>query len=622
MNRRCKHVPWALWLVVAACAPPSGQGDRSSQLTSPATVALDGNGRGLRAFGSWPGDERGGAVLVQEWRRDASGKATEGAHVRLEVTDATAPKVEHVSQPKVAWLPSGEALIVAAATARAFEAPRLIGWSGALDALSAQRVVLSPDLAREFDANGVGRFEFDVAADASGFAVVAFLDHVHDLGVQIRSPDGSWLPTPIVVERGADAEFTQVSVALRGTLRLLWARRTTAGQTLVETLDFADGTTLAESVQLDAGTFEVNDLRLEENSAGSAIAAWSRVGGGADGLALVRYSPGAGFTDFESRPTADPAAPIAIGIDDAGNATIAWSELGELRVERHAGAGGFGPELVPLLTPARDLVVRPDGAVALVALEGESIRHAVRAADGSWASFGDLPFELEHGASDPTFDHDSSGARLFAWTDVAGGSGIDPTPAPACYLLPTLASLSLRTAAPTAGVPVEIVEADVPNVEGEQQPSYPPSSYEWDLDDDGAFELPTGAIASAHATYATAGHYVIHVRVTNAWGMVSTGSLGFDVAAGGGGGGGGGTFRLTLRKSGPGDGVVTSEDGGIDFGSDGVEDYPAGTRVYLHAFAFTPSLFSHWEGVDLAENADGYAEVVIDRDRTVTADFQ
>ncbi|MBL8843247.1 MAG: PKD domain-containing protein [Planctomycetes bacterium] len=622
MSGRCRHVSWVSLLVAAACVPPSRQDDRTSPFSSAPTVALDGNGRGVRAFGSWPGDERGGAVLVQEWHRDANGKATEGTHVRLEVTDATAPKVEHISPPKVAWLPSGELLVVAAATARAFDAPTLLGWSGALDALPAQRVVLSPDLARRFDADGIGRFEFDVAADASGFAVVAFLDHLHDLAVQIRSPDGSWLPTPIVVERGADAEFTQVSVALRGTPRLLWARRTTAGQTLVETLDFADGTTLAESVQLDAGTFEVADLRVEENSAGSAIAAWSRVGGGADGLALVRFTPAAGFTDFESRPTADPAAPIAIGIDGAGSATIAWSELGELRVERHAGVGGFVEESVPLLAPARDLVVRPDGAVALVALEGESIRHAVRAPDGSWASYGDLPFALEHGASDPAFDFDASGARLFAWTDVAGGSGFDPTPAPACYLLPSIASLSLKSAAPTVGVPVEIVEANVPNVEGEQQPSYPASSYEWDLDDDGLFELATGAIARAHATFATAGHYVVHVRITNAWGMVSTGALGFDVGAGGGGGGGGGTFRLTLRKSGPGDGVVTSEDGGIDFGSDGVEDYPAGTRVYLHAFAFTPSLFSHWEGVDFAENGDGYAEVVIDRDRTVTADFQ
>lgn len=79
------------------------------------------------------------------------------------------------------------------------------------------------------------------------------------------------------------------------------------------------------------------------------------------------------------------------------------------------------------------------------------------------------------------------------------------------------------------------------------------------------------------------------------------------------------TYTLTIIKSGPGNGTVTSEDGGIDCGSDCSETYAAGTVVKLTATPDENSGFDSWGG-DVSGTGTTI-EVMVDSDKTVIANF-
>jgi len=79
------------------------------------------------------------------------------------------------------------------------------------------------------------------------------------------------------------------------------------------------------------------------------------------------------------------------------------------------------------------------------------------------------------------------------------------------------------------------------------------------------------------------------------------------------------TFTLTVIKTGPGNGTVTSEDGGISCGSDCSETYPAGTVVTLTATPDASSGFEGWSGE--ATGSEATIAVMMDTDKTVMAMF-
>ena len=78
-------------------------------------------------------------------------------------------------------------------------------------------------------------------------------------------------------------------------------------------------------------------------------------------------------------------------------------------------------------------------------------------------------------------------------------------------------------------------------------------------------------------------------------------------------------YTLTVVKTGTGTGQVTSEDGGINCGSDCSEVYPAGTVVKLTANADTNSGFESWAGDAAGE--DSTVSVIMDSDKQVVAVF-
>jgi hypothetical protein len=79
------------------------------------------------------------------------------------------------------------------------------------------------------------------------------------------------------------------------------------------------------------------------------------------------------------------------------------------------------------------------------------------------------------------------------------------------------------------------------------------------------------------------------------------------------------TYTLTVIKSGPGNGTVTSEDGGINCGSDCSETYSAGTVVKLTATPDGNSGFDSWSG-DVS-GSEATIKVMVDSDKTVVANF-
>jgi hypothetical protein len=83
--------------------------------------------------------------------------------------------------------------------------------------------------------------------------------------------------------------------------------------------------------------------------------------------------------------------------------------------------------------------------------------------------------------------------------------------------------------------------------------------------------------------------------------------------------GGPGSFRLTVVKSGDGDGVITSVPGGIDCGLFCASPFPAGTLVTLQVTPSPGSSFSRWTG---ACSGDGLCQLRMTEDAEVTAVFE
>ncbi|MGB9894232.1 MAG: InlB B-repeat-containing protein, partial [Candidatus Saccharicenans sp.] len=81
----------------------------------------------------------------------------------------------------------------------------------------------------------------------------------------------------------------------------------------------------------------------------------------------------------------------------------------------------------------------------------------------------------------------------------------------------------------------------------------------------------------------------------------------------------GATFTLTVIKSGPGHGTVTSEDGQIDCGEICTTTYPAGTVVTLTASPDENSGFDSWTGD--VNGSDNSISFIMDEDKTAIAVF-
>ena len=78
-------------------------------------------------------------------------------------------------------------------------------------------------------------------------------------------------------------------------------------------------------------------------------------------------------------------------------------------------------------------------------------------------------------------------------------------------------------------------------------------------------------------------------------------------------------YPLSVSKSGTGDGVVSSADGGINCNSDCGEDYAAGTQVTLSANPNGGNLFIGWSGSSCS--GTGTCVVTMDAAKTVNAEF-
>ena len=81
-------------------------------------------------------------------------------------------------------------------------------------------------------------------------------------------------------------------------------------------------------------------------------------------------------------------------------------------------------------------------------------------------------------------------------------------------------------------------------------------------------------------------------------------------------------FSLNIEKEGSGNGIVTSDPSGIDFGDDSSEDYEEGTQITLTATPDEGSEFVEWSG-DIEDNSpqDSIITLIMDQARSVTATF-
>ncbi len=134
-------------------------------------------------------------------------------------------------------------------------------------------------------------------------------------------------------------------------------------------------------------------------------------------------------------------------------------------------------------------------------------------------------------------------------------------------------------------------------------------TYDWDLDGDGVFETPDGAVTQSH-TWAEAGTYTVALRVFDAGGKFAVDTVEIVVSAAGGGGADNGVDPVAQLSAWPSTGAAPLEvtldgsgcwaqDGGAltfayDFEGDGTYDLETGeseaVHTYTQAGAYRPAI--------------------------------
>ena len=228
-------------------------------------------------------------------------------------------------------------------------------------------------------------------------------------GTASASP--SWLPVQTLT--ATDSKAPGMAVAPDGTTVLAWSRVDRA-TTVVEAVRRRPGEAFGTPVKLNAA--EGSNPHVGIDAAGNATIAWEEDG---VGVRAARLPAANGFEAAATVVANGSGAELAVGA--GGTAVVVAQVAGVLRAAIRPGASGaFGAATTisagTVVDP--DVAVAPDGQAVAAWLEGDRIRVNERTAGGSFAAAGTVrpPDDDTYTVSEPVAAIDGGGRAVVLWT--------------------------------------------------------------------------------------------------------------------------------------------------------------------------------------------------------------
>ena len=228
-------------------------------------------------------------------------------------------------------------------------------------------------------------------------------------GTASASP--SWLPVQTLT--ATDSKAPAVAVAPDGTTVLAWSR-VDGTTTVVEAVRRRPGEAFGTPVKLNAA--EGSNPRVGIDAAGNATVAWEEDG---VGVRAARLPAATGFEAAATVVADGSGAELAVGA--GGTAVVVAQVAGVLQAAIRPGASGAFGAAAPISAGTvtdPDVAVAPNGAAVAAWLEGDRIRVNERPAGGSFAAAGTvrLPDDDTYTVSEPVAAIDGDGRAVVLWT--------------------------------------------------------------------------------------------------------------------------------------------------------------------------------------------------------------
>ncbi|MET0769879.1 MAG: PKD domain-containing protein [Solirubrobacteraceae bacterium] len=239
-------------------------------------------------------------------------------------------------------------------------------------------------------------------------------------GAASASP--SWLPAQTLT--ATDSKAPVVAVAPDGTTVLAWSR-VDGATTVVEAVRRRPGEAFGTPVKLNAA--EGSNPRVGIDAAGNATIAWEEDG---VGVRAARLPAATGFEAAATVVANGSGAELAVGA--GGTAVVVAQVAGVLQAAIRPGASGAFGTATPIsagtvLDP--DVAVAPDGRAAVAWLEGGDILLDERPAGGGFAAAGTIRSRDEdaYEVSEPAVAIDGAGRGIVVWTEDDLGTAAEGT---------------------------------------------------------------------------------------------------------------------------------------------------------------------------------------------------
>ena len=247
----------------------------------------------------------------------------------------------------------------------------------------------------------------------------------------------SWLAPANLSDLGRDATEPQVAVDGAGGAVAVWAR-SDGSHTIIQATSRPPGGGWAPPVNLSAVGREAIEPEIAVDPAGHAVAVWSRKSDGVHFLIQgASMTAGGGWSSpLDISDTEKTATEPEVAIDSAGRAIAVWSRFdgSDDIIQSSALAPGVGSawsEPVDLSAAGEDasepqLAIDPGGDTVAVwkRLEGTDMiaQAASRPAAGAWGSARNLS-EAGGDADGPQVAVDLGGSAVAVWSRTVGGMG-------------------------------------------------------------------------------------------------------------------------------------------------------------------------------------------------------